>query len=64
MTIRETEYDTKSVEMALGSNQAYETVDMYNQAGCGDQPYKPVSVRYQVGGQQQTVEPVYEQLAL
>ena len=46
----------------MGSNQAYETVDMHNQAG-GDQPYKPVSVHYQVGGQQQTVEPVYEQPA-
>ena len=34
---------------------------MRNQAGGGVQPYEPVSVRYQVGGQQQTVEPVYEQ---
>ena len=33
-----------------------------NQAG-GDQLYEPVSVHYHVGGQQQTVEPVYEQLA-
>ena len=60
MTARETEDDTKSVEMTMGPNRAYETVDMHNQAS-GDQPYEPVSVRYQVGGQQQTVEPVYEQ---
>ena len=60
MTAQETEDDTKSVEMTMSPNQAYETVDMHNQAG-GDQPYEPVSVRYQVGGQQQTVEPVYEQ---
>ena len=63
MTARETEDDTKSAEMIMGLNQAYETVDMHNQAGGGDQPYEPVSVCYQVDGQQQSVEPVYEQLA-
>ena len=63
MTSQETEDDTKSVEMTMGPNRAYETVDMHNQAGGGDQPYEPVSVRYEVGRQQQTVEPVYEQLA-
>ena len=63
MTTQETEDDTKFVEMTMGPNQAYETVDIHNQADGGDQPYEPVSVCYQVGGQQQTVEPVYEQLA-
>ena len=63
MTARETEDDTKSVEMTIGPNQAYEAVDIHNQAGGFDQPLEPVNVRYQVGGQQQTVEPVYEQLA-
>ena len=59
MTAQETENDTKSMEMTMGPNQAYETVDIRNQAG--HQPYETVSVRYQVGGQQQTDEPVYEQ---
>ena len=61
MTAWEMEDDTKSVEMTMGPNRAYETVDMHNQAVGGDQSYEPVRVRYQVGGQQQTVEPVYEQ---
>ena len=60
MTARETEDNTKFMEMTMSPNQAYETVDMHNQAG-GDQPYEPVRVPYQVGGWQQTVEPVYEQ---
>ena len=63
MTARETEDDTKSVEMTMGPNQAYETVDIHKQAGGFDQLHEPVSVHYQVGGQQQTVEPVYEELA-
>ena len=63
MTAQEIEDDTKSVEMTMGPNRVYETVDIHNQAGGGDQPYEPLSVHYQVGGQQQTDEPVYEQLA-
>ena len=45
----------------MDPNQAYETVNIHNQAGGGDQSYEPVRVPYQVGGQQHTVEPVYEQ---
>ena len=63
MTARETEDDTKSMEMTMGPNQAYKTVDIHNQAGGGDQSYEPVGIPNQVSGEQQTVEPVYEQMA-
>ena len=60
MTVREMEED---VEMTMGPNPAYETVNIHEQTDGDDQPYEPVDVPYQVGGQQQTVEPVYEQPA-
>ena len=47
----------------MGPNRSYETVDMHNSTGAGDKPCEPMSVHYQASGQQQTVEPVYEELA-
>ena len=49
--------------MTMGPNRSYETVDMHNSTGAGDKPCEPMSVHYQASGQQQTVEPVYEELA-
>ena len=52
MTAREIEDDGNSVEMTMDPNPSYETVNIHNQTGAVDQPYEPVSVTYQVGGQQ------------
>ena len=60
MTAQETEHD----EITLSQNQAYVMVDIHKQTGGGDQPYEPESMPHQVGGgQQQTDEPAYEQIA-
>ena len=60
MTAQETEHD----EITLSQNQAYVTVDIHNQTGGGDQqPNEPESMPHQVGEQQQTDEPAYEQIA-
>ena len=52
MTTQEIEHDMKSVEMTMGPNQAYETMDIRNQAGGDDQSYEPVRVPCQVDEQQ------------
>ena len=48
----------KSFVMTVGPNQAYETVDIHNQAGGDDKP-----LHDQVDEQQQTDEHVYKQQA-